>query len=292
MRNINIIVLGCKGMLGSDLIELFNYEEGIHVRGYSHNECDVSNLKDIENVLSGTCGSISHVINCSAYTNVDGCEEYPDLAYKVNTDGPRFLADICLKEQIHLTHISTDYVFEGLKNKPYLEQDETIPLSVYGKSKLAGEGFIKAMGNKGLVIRTAWLYGKHGNNYIDRILNKLELAVQVKVITDSQGCPTYTMDLANCIIQLALGMKSGVFHVVNSGSCTWYDFAIKAAEFVKYNKDLIIPIKSKELYRKAERPHYSVLSTLRLEKTLSEPLRKWEDALYQYLIETKRLYEF
>jgi dTDP-4-dehydrorhamnose reductase len=197
-----------------------------------------------------------------------------------------------LKEQIHLTHISTDYVFEGLRKQPYLEQDETSPLSVYGKTKLEGERHVRALGGKGLVIRTAWLYGKHGKNFIDTILNKLELAVPIKVIDDLTGCPTYTMDLANVIIQLALSSKSGLFHVVNKGCCTWYEFALKAAEIMKYNSKNIIPIKSLDLNRKAERPKYSVLSTLRLEKTLPEHLRSWEDALYQYLIETKRLYEF
>jgi len=291
-REINVIVLGSAGMLGSDLMELLSFEEGIHVRGYTRNECNITDKSDIQNILSGTAGSISHVINCAAYTDVDGCEEFPDIAYKANTEALKFLSEICLEEQIHLTHISTDYVFEGLKNTPYLEQDETLPLSVYGKTKLDGESFVRSMGNKGLVIRTSWVYGKHGKPFISTILNKLELAVPVKVISDCISSPTYTMDLANAIIQLALNYKSGIFHVVNSGSCSWYEFALKAAELMKYNKDLIIPINSRQLKRKAERPKYSVLSTLRLEKTLPEKIRSWEDAFYQYLIETRKLYEF
>jgi dTDP-4-dehydrorhamnose reductase len=291
-RDINVVVLGSEGMLGSDLIELFRYEEDIHVRGYSRRECDITSSQDIFDTLGGTEGSITHVINCAAYTDVDGCESNPELAHKTNTEAIKNLSEICLKEKIHFTHISTDYVFEGLKKEPYLEQDEAIPLSIYGKTKLAGEGFVRAMGGKGLVIRTAWLYGKHGKNFIDTVLNKLDLAVPVKVIDDLIGCPTYTMDLANTIIQLTLSYKSGIFHVVNTGFCSWYQFACKAAEFMKYNKNLIIPIKSAELNRKAERPRYSALSTIRLERTLPEPLRKWEDALNQYLIETKRLYEF
>lgn len=292
-KEFNIVVFGREGMLGFDLLEMFSFEKNVHVRSYSHQECDISKKEDVENTIGGTSGSISLVINCSAYTDVDGCEENPKKAFDINVNGPKYLAECCLKEQIHLTHISTDYVFEGLKREPYLEQDEAVPLSVYGKTKLQGEGYVRALGNKGLVIRTAWLYGKYGKkNFIDTILNKLELGVQVKVIDDLVGCPTYTMDLANVIIQLALSYKSGVFHVVNRGSCTWFEFAKKAAEIMKFNPKNIVPIKSADLNRKADRPKYSVLSTNRLERTLSEPLRKWEDALYQYLIETKRLYEF
>lgn len=292
MRDINVVVLGSEGMLGKDLMELFSYEKDIYVRGYSHNDCDITNKDDLENVLGGTGGSITHCINCCGYTDVDGCESNEEKAFKINNEGTRLLSEICLKEKIHLTHISTDYVFEGFKKSPYLEQDETCPLSVYGKSKLAGEGHVRNMGNKGLVIRTAWLYGKHKKNFVNVILNKLELGAPVKVITDMIGSPTYTMDLANMIIQLALAYKSGVFHVVNRGECSWYDFATKAAELMKYDLRLLIPIKSSELNRKAERPKYSVLATKRLEQTFSEPIRKWEDALYQYLIETKKLYEF
>jgi len=291
-KDLNVVVFGCEGMLGSDLMELFNYEEGIHVRGYSHRECDITDYSDLNNTIGGTFGSISHVINCAAFTDVDACEDKEKFAFKINTEAPKILSEICLQEQIHLTHISTDYVFEGLKNEPYLEQDEAIPLSIYGKSKLAGEGFVRALGGKGLLVRTSWLYGKHGKNFIDVILNKLELGVPIKVISDLISTPTYTMDLANAIIQLATSFKSGIFHVANRGHCSWYDFAYKAAEFMKFNPEYLIPIKSVDIQRKAERPKFSALSTVRLERTLPEPLRSWEDALYQYLIETKRLYEF
>ena len=290
-KNVNVVVLGSEGKLGKDLIELFAYVQGVHVRGYSHKECDIANIDDIYNTLGNTAGSISHVINCSAYTDVDGCEVNMKLAERVNSKGPELLAQICAKEQIHLTHISTDYVFEGFKTQPYLEQDETCPLQHYGRTKLAGEGPVRNMGNKGLVIRTSWLYGKHGKNFIDTILDKVELGVNVNVITDQIGSPTYSMDLSNVIIQLALSNKSGVFHVVNEGQCSWYEFALKAVEFVNQNSNYLIPIRSENLIRKADRPKYSALSTLRLQQTFPEHIRKWEDALYQYLIETKRLYE-
>jgi len=292
MKNFNIVVFGCSGMLGSDLMELIKYEENVHVRGYTHKECDISDSRDMNDILEGTDGSITHVINCSGLSNLETCEDDPSLAFKVNSDATRILSELCLKEQIHLTHISTDYIFEGLKNQPYLEQDEAIPLCIFGKSKLNGEGFVKAMGGKGLIIRTSSLYGKFGKNTIDTILNKLELAVPVKVVSDLRNSPTYTMDLANIIIQLSLNNKSGIYNVVNSGSCSHYEFALKAAEYMNYNKNLLIPISYLSLMSRVDRPKYSVLSTLRLQQTFKEPIRKWEDALYQYLIESKRIYDF
>jgi len=292
MRDINVAVLGAEGKLGKDLLEMLSYESDINFKGYSREDCDVTKKDDIINAFGSTEGSVTHIINCSGYTDVDACEVHPDIAEKVNTRAPEYLAEICLQEKIHLTHISTDYVFEGMKKEPYIEQDETCPLQVYGRTKLAGEGFVKGMGNKGLVIRTSWLYGKYGKNFIDTIINKVELGVDVRVLSDQIGSPTYSMDLANVIIQLALSNKSGTFHVANQGQCSWFEFATKAIQLMNLNTDRLIPIKSENLIRKAERPRYSALSTLRLRQTLPEPIRKWEDGLYQYLIETKRLYEF
>lgn len=289
---LNFVIFGANGMLAQDLLEMFNYDENFYARGYTKEQCDITQKDDVWNCIGGTNGSITHVINCAAYTNVDGCEDNEELAYKVNAEAPKILAEICLENRIHLTHVSTDYVFEGLGNKPYIEQDEKCPLSVYGKSKLAGEGHVLAMGNKGLVVRTSWLFGKNGKNFIDTVLNKLELGVGVKVVNDQIGAPTYTMDLANAIIQLSSDFKSGMFHVTNSESCSWYEFASHAAQILDYNLGHLKQIESSELKRKAIRPKYSVLSMKRLNDTLPEPMRSWKDALYQYLLETKRIYEY
>lgn len=295
MSNYNIVIFGCDGMLGSDIMEMLDYERAnnnqLSFRGYTEQQCDITSFEDVDSYIGNTHGSITHVINCAAYTNVDGCEDNEEHAMKVNGEGPKLLAELCLANQIHLTHFSTDYVFEGIAESPYLEQHETNPLSAYGRSKLAGEGFVRAMGNKGLVIRTSWLYGKNGKNFIDTILNKLDLGVDVSIVDDQIGSPTYTMDLANVTIQLALSNKSGLFHACNSGECSWYDFAVEAAKALEYNLSHLKRIKSYDLVRKAPRPKYSVLSMERLNKTLPEPVRKWEDGLKQYLLETKRLYE-
>ena len=289
-EKLNIVVFGANGMLGSDLLELLEYEENIYFRGYTKTECDITSYEDLYNVI-GDVDNITNVINCVAYNNVDECENNEKHAYKINAEALDNMVKLCLASQIHLTHISTNYVFEGLKNEPYLEMDETIPLSVYGKSKLAGEGFVRNMGDKGLVIRTSGLYGKHGKNFVDKALNKLELGTSVDLIEDQILTPSYTMDIANVIIQLAMSFKSGLFHVTNSGSCSWFEFVKKGAELCDFNIEYSKKVKAEDLQRKAMRPKYSVLSMKRLNTTLPEPLRKWEDALYQYLLETRRIYE-
>ena len=171
-----------------------------------------------------------------------------------------------------------------------MEQDRPEPLSIYGKSKLAGEGWVVGMGDKGLIIRTAWLYGKNGKNYIDTILNKLELGIDVSITNDQVGCPTYTIDLANAVIKLATNYKSGIFNVVNSGYCTWYNFAVHAAKLMNYDVKHLKIITTEDLQRKAKRPKYCVLSLNRLERTLPDKMRHWKDALNQYLIETEKLH--
>jgi len=286
MSRKSLAVFGADGKLGTDLVELLSYEQDVEVKTFIENECDITNKKELEFALNES--TYTHVINCAAYTDVDGCEENEQKAFQVNAEGPKYLAEICLKNKIHLTHISTDYVFEGLKDEPYLEHEETFPLSVYGKSKLAGEGHVKAIGGKGLIIRTAWLYGKNGKNSLDTFLNKLELGSTIKIIDDQFGCPSYSMDIANAIIQLSLSEKSGVFHVVNSGSCSWYQFIKKAAEYLNYDQSKIVPISYKDLNRKAERPKSTILSMIKLERTLPEPLRSWEKGLYQYLLEINK----
>lgn len=286
-----MIIFGAEGMLAKDLLELFNYEsENVHVRGYSKEECNILDHSDLLNTIGGTKGSISHCINLAAYTDIEKAESQEKQAFELNDYAVKNLCTLCIANEIHLTHLSTAYVFEGLKNKPYLEQDEAVPLTVYGKSKLAGEGHVRAMGDKGLVIRTNWLYGKFGKkNLIDSVLNKLELGVDIKIPDDQIGTPTYTMDLSNVIIQLALSFKSGLFHATNSGECSLYDFAAQACKFVDGNLARLKKSKTSDLNLKADRPKYSVLSMNRLERTLSEPTRSWQKGLYQYLLETKRV---
>ena len=286
----NIVVFGAEGMLGKDLIEMLSYEDNISYRGYSRSECDITDYNDVYSAIGGAY-NITNVINCAAYTDVDGCEDNEDTAYAVNAKSLEHMAKICLESEIHLTHISTDYVFQGNRVEPYLEQDKASPLSVYGKSKLSGEGHVRGMGDKGLVIRTSWLYGKHKKNFVDTALDKLELGVGVNAVGDQTGSPTYTMDLANVIIQLAISFKSGIFHASNSGYCTWYEFIKRACHLTDLNEHLIRRVSWKTLNLKAERPAFSVLSMNRLNRTLPEPVRSWEDGLAQYLSEIKRIYE-
>lgn len=284
---LNIVIFGANGMLAQDLIELLNYEENCKFRAYTKIECNVTDYTDVYSSIGGA-SNITNVINCTGYSDINECEKNEEIAFKINDDSVRILSEICKDSQIHFTNISSSYVFEGVKFESYLEQDETVPLTVFGKSKLAGEAHVRGLGDKGLVIRTNFVYGKHKKNLVDKILSKLELGVDVEVFDDQISTPTYAMDLANTIIQLATNFKSGIYHVTNSDQCTLFDFAKKAAEFMDYNQDRIKRKKTDNLLI----PKYSVLSMNRLNRTLSEPIRSWENALYQYLIETKRLYEY
>jgi len=281
-----IIIIGNKGMLGSDLSDLLTFEN-IDFKGYDINDCDITKYNDIYKLINGD-EKVTNIINCAAYTNVDGCEDNIDQALDVNGKAVENLVKICKEKEIHLTHISSDYVFDGEKKEPYMEQDATNPLSVYGKSKLAGEWSVSQLGDKGLIIRSSWLYGKNGNNFVEAIIKKLETKEEIKVVKDQIGSPTYTVDLAKIIFILSTNYKWGLFHVVNSGYCSWYKFAVWIAKFLGYDSNQIQKITTEEFERKATRPKYSVLATKRLEKTIPDLLRNWRLALQQYLIDTKR----
>ena len=206
------------------------------------------------------------IINCAAYTHVDGCETHEALAFSVNGEGPGYLAQAALAVGAVLVHISTDYVFSGDKTEPYVEDDLTGPVSAYGRSKLMGE---KSILSSGLlhyfILRTSWLYGMRGKNFVETIL-RLAAGEELRVVSDQQGSPTYTEDLANAIFVL-LGSKSqpGVYHLSNTGSCSWYEFAVEIVQQARENQlpvkvDRVIPIRTADYPLPAKRPAYSVFS--------------------------------
>lgn len=277
-----VAVFGAGGILGREIVDFLDCEPNIEYRSFTREQCDITEYKEVFDAIGGE-KDFTHVINCAAYTDVDGCEENKEKADAVNNKAIEYLSKLCLDGEIHLTHISTDYVFDGTKKEPYIEPDSVNPLSVYGSSKLAGEGHIRMMGDKGLIIRTSWLYGNGSKNFINSALVKLQKGLEIKAIEDQVGSPTYVVDLANVIIQLSLSRKYGLFHVSNSGSCTWYEFIKKAAELCEFKKSKIKPIKMGELKRKAMRPRNSILANIRLDQTLADPLRNWDSALEQYL---------
>ncbi len=272
-----ILITGAYGMLGADLREVLKNHELI-VTGSK--DLDIT---DEEKVIEFVCeNSPELVINAAAYTAVDDCETHYDDAYAVNALGPKNLAIACNKLNIPLVHISTDYVFDGTKRTPLIEADKLGPQSAYGKTKLAGEEFIQENTDKYFILRTAWLYGLHGNNFVKTMLGLAENHDEITVVDDQVGSPTYSFDLAVAITNLLFSDKYGIYHVTNEGECSWYEFA--KLIFGLSNIDVnVVPVTTEEFPRPAPRPHYSVLNNKKWNSSGFVPMRTYQEALSEYL---------
>ena len=273
-----ILITGSSGMLGHDLIEILKDNHELILT--SSKTLDIT---DNNRVIEFICENKPDiVINSAAYTNVDGCEENQETAYSINGDGVRNLAIGCSKIDCPLVHISTDYVFNGKNTKPWVEDDEIGPISVYGKSKLKGEEAILEILDKFFIIRTAWLYGINGGNFPKTMLELAKNHSEITVVYDEIGTPTYTPDLAKAISQLIETDYYGIYHITNSGSCSWCEFARYIFEIA--GKDVkVIPVTASEFARPAPRPHYSVLENKKWIDNGFEPLRSYKDAIKEYI---------
>ena len=272
-----ILITGAYGMLGSDLREVLKNQELI-VTGSK--DLDIT---DEEKVVEFVCeNSPELVINAAAYTAVDDCETHYDDAYAVNAIGPKNLAIACNKLDIPLVHISTDYVFDGTKRTPLIEADKLGPQSAYGKTKLAGEEFIQENTDKYFILRTAWLYGLHGNNFVKTMLDLAENHDEITVVDDQVGSPTYSFDLAVAITNLLYSDKYGIYHVTNEGECSWYEFAKLIFELSNIDVK-VVPVTTEEFPRPAPRPHYSVLNNKKWNSSGFVPMRTYQEALSEYL---------
>lgn len=279
-------LIGNKGMLGSDIESLLKAGNIEFVA--SDREVDITNEAVLQEFAADK--KISWIINCSAYTAVDKAEDEADLCYKINRDGVRNIAFVADKIGAKVVHISTDYVFDGKSKKPLTEDDTPSPVSVYGKSKLAGEDEIKNITRKYFIIRTAWLYGKNGNNFVYTMLRLFNERDTVKVVNDQHGTPTYTIDLASLIINIIKtnSDKYGVYHFSNEGDITWFDFASKIYEMAKgiklIRKDVsVLPITTDAYPTKAVRPAYSLLDKSKVKNTFGYDVKGWEESLYDFL---------
>lgn len=275
------LVTGASGMLGRDLCRALT-QAGIHFIEMDVEGIDISSLSSVLEVFKTVKPGI--VINVAAITDVDGCESTEELAFKVNAVGPENLAKAAKDFRSFLVHISTDYVFDGTKTEPYLEDDATNPIGVYGKSKLEGEIRIqKILPKNHCIIRTQWLYGAHGKNFVDTIIRAGAGNKILRIVNDQRGAPTYTVDLSDAIVKLCRLKATGNFHITNSGSTTWSNFAAKILKLSGLNKVQIQEISTQDLGRPAPRPLYSVLDTSKFERLTGTRLRHWEDALEEYL---------
>jgi len=265
---IKTLIFGAGGMLGTDLCSVF--PDAVK---FVHRDIDIRDREKVIETIEMNVPDV--VINAAAYTAVDDCEANTEMANDINGAAPGYIAEGCSRTGSVLIHYSTDYIFDGSK-KEYVESDPPNPINAYGSSKLIGEMNIKKKMENYRIIRTSWLYGAHGKNFVDTMLmlsGKMEI---VKVVNDQFGKPTYALDLARKTREL-VGLQAGIYHITNEGVCSWFEFAsaiIKNA----------VPCTSGEFPRKAKRPKYSVLVNTR-----TTPMRHWRDALAEYLNERKRM---
>jgi dTDP-4-dehydrorhamnose reductase len=285
-----IWLIGNKGMLGNDVEKLLKERELTYCA--SDKEIDITDYKALEKF--GKDRKIKWAINCAGYTKVDKAEEEIDEAFRINKDGVRNIALFSAKRQIRLIHISTDYVFDGRQEASfvYSEDDKTNPINIYGKSKLAGEEEIKKILEEYFIIRTAWLYGIKGNNFVYTMLRLFKERDMVKVVGDQWGSPTYTTDLAGAILKIIEDDSAsyGIYHFTNEGVANWYEFALtiykkaKRLGLIEGNKKVVIkPIKTEDYPTAAKRPRYSVLSKEKIKKEFNLKIRDWDEALDDFL---------
>ena len=217
-----VMVTGAKGQLGSELVTLLKLS-GYQVFGLGKSDLDIINVEEVNKIIAFINPDI--IIHCAAYTQVDKAESEPDLAFLINAIGTRNIAIAADRNQSKLVYISTDYVFDGKSTKPYHEFSPVSPINTYGSSKLAGEMMVRYFHSKFFIVRTSWVFGMYGNNFVKTMLQLSKEKDQLKVVNDQIGCPTYTVDLSTCIVQLMKTNKYGIYHVCNTGSCTWFEFA-------------------------------------------------------------------
>ncbi len=273
-----VVITGAAGQLGVELMRaLAPHGEVI---GTDVADLDVTDPRCPERLASLRP---DWVVHAGAATDVDGCEGEPERAMAVNAGGTRRVAEGCRRAGAGLVYVSTDYVFDGRKRSPYLEEDSPAPLNVYGWSKLEGERATRDLASPWLIVRSAWLYGTRGKNFVKTILEKATAGERLRVVDDQVGCPTYAADLADAVGLLLSRRLTGLYHVTNSGFCSWYEFARQILRLA----DVTAPldrISSEELSRPARRPAYAVLENAAWCAAGLPRLRPWQEALGAMLV--------
>lgn len=286
-----ILISGANGQLGKELTRILNTGfaeigeipctlKNADIINTDVDNLDITNINDVLSFVENERPQV--IINCSAFTNVDLCETDKDTAFNVNSLGPRNLAIAAQKVNTKLIHISTDYVFSGDGNEPYCEYDICNPQSIYGKTKYLGEQYVKEFCSKYFTVRTSWLYGYEGNNFVKTIMNLAEQRESIKVVNDQRGNPTNANDLAYHILKLVDSNEYGIYHCTGNGECSWYDFACKIVEYSNINCE-VMPCTTEEFPRPAKRPSYSSLNNMMLKNTIGDKMRFWQDALKNFI---------
>jgi dTDP-4-dehydrorhamnose reductase len=281
----NILVTGSNGQLGSE----FRYLDTDDIFYFTDkSSLDITDFNKIKEFCKKN--SITHIINCASYTAVDKAEEEKELAKRINFEAVKNLALISKELDVFLIHLSTDYVFDGKSNTPYREDDKTNPINFYGYTKLLGEEAIKEVNPKALIVRTSWVYGKYGNNFVKKILKLAQERDELNVIFDQIGTPTFAKDLAKTILKIIqhstfnIQYSAVIYHYSNEGVCSWYDFAKEIVKLKKI-KCKIYPIHTIEYPTLAKRPHISLLDKSKIKEEVDIVIPYWKDSLEKFLKE-------
>lgn len=274
-----LIVTGCNGQLGRAINQYYAGNTEYELVNTDVAELDITNVEAVMNFVSKV--KPYAIINCAAHTAVDACEVQGDSAYRINALGPRNLSIAATKNKAKMVHISTDYVFPGNGTSPYTEFDAVGPNSMYGRTKLAGEEFVKAFATDYFILRTAWLYGE-GKNFVKTMLSLSEKNEVIKVVNDQLGTPTSATELAKAIGFLISTDNYGTFHATCEGSCSWADFAQEIFRLAG-KSTMVQGITTEEFNSPAARPAYSILDNYMLRLTSDYQFAQWEDALAEYM---------
>ncbi len=281
-----IFVAGSNGQLGKELTRQggdFHFD----ILPFDLPELDITDLSGVGRTVAATRPDL--IVNAAAYTNVDMAEDEPEIAFRVNRDGPECLARVCRDTGIPLIHISTDYVFAGDQTEPYLEQDPMAPLGVYGRSKAEGEACVQERLNAHIIVRTSWLYGVYGHNFVKTMLRIGSERPRIRVVGDQFGCPTSAADLAEALLRIATQINGGdsknwgIYHFCNAGVVSWYQFAKEIFHFAQTYGNRPMPvvesITTDQYPVKAERPAYSALSCDRIKSAFGIDQKIWTESL-------------
>jgi dTDP-4-dehydrorhamnose reductase len=276
---VRILVTGAGGQVGAEVVALLGDQPHHDVVGLDHAGLDCGDRDAVEQVVGAVLPDA--VVHCGAWTNVDGCESDPDRAWRDNGLAVRHVAVAASRVGAHVTHVSTDYVFDGELDRPYVEWDPAGPRSAYGRSKLAGELELVQHATAWTLVRTSWVFGRRGPNIVDTMLRVARAGGPLRVVDDQRGSPTYAPDLAAALVRLTVGRHAGTFHVTNQGACTWHRFAeeIVAGAGLGEVAGPVAPITSAELGRPAPRPSNSELANVALRLTGLPLLRDYHEAL-------------
>ncbi len=273
-----VLIIGGTGLLGTDINAVMQGDFEVQPLGSAN--VDITKLDSVYHAVKTHKPDV--VINSAAMADVDKCEQEPELAYRINAIGPKNVAIACRDYRIKMVHISTDYVFDGAKKEPYTEFDATNPLSVYGKSKLAGEELIKTVCDNHLIIRTAWLFGERRNHFVDYVVNAINNGNEIIAVKDMVSSPTYSRDTAETIKKLISLNQSGVFHSCNKGYCSRVELVEEIMKIMKKSANLTV-VNQSQWKKPAKRPVFSALRNYHLSLIDEDDMAGWRDALKRYI---------